>query len=122
MIDISQINAKRVTLSDIKKDLDNEISRINNACQPIEILVFGSFANNTATEASDIDIAIIVPDNTDLRAIKQKFYSKARTSHWPFDILFIKQSDYNIKKVTGGVCFEINENHIKLWSKDESTT
>ncbi|ADH61500.1 DNA polymerase beta domain protein region [Thermoanaerobacter mathranii subsp. mathranii str. A3] len=60
----------------LKYSLEDELKRITNIiiekCNPERIILFGSMANGTAKEWSDIDLVVIM--NTDLKFIDRLLY------------------------------------------------
>lgn len=47
---------------DISKKLDHYVKCISNAMKVDQIILFGSYAKNSAHEYSDIDVAVISPE------------------------------------------------------------
>ena len=49
--------------------------------QKPEIYVFGSVARNTATNNSDLDILIVIPENEDYKKVQSHFYQLKTKNH-----------------------------------------
>ncbi len=54
--------------------LNDVVSRIVDAVHPLRIILFGSAARGEMTTDSDVDIAIVVPEDTDRRRIATTVY------------------------------------------------
>lgn len=81
---------------------------------PVNVIyVFGSFARNKMTEASDIDLAVIVPDEVDPREFREKL--PRPVSSWPLDLLIVRQSRFDQRKTFGGVLFDVYAEGLELF-------
>ena len=56
------------------------------------------------TDASDIDICVLIPDASKPKVFLDQAYAKGRLCDWPLDLLVFRVSDFEIKKEIGGVC------------------
>ncbi len=67
---------------------------------PVQIYLFGSYANDTYTANSDLDFYIIVPDDVaDLAAETTKAYQAIRkVKNKPVDILLGTKSHFELRK------------------------
>jgi len=48
----------------VKSQIDEIVSKITDYIHPERIILFGSFAQGTANEDSDLDLLVIVPDSS----------------------------------------------------------
>jgi predicted nucleotidyltransferase len=93
---------------------------------PVErILVFGSFAVNDMTDASDLDLAVILPNDVDPNQFREKL--ERPLSDWPLDLLIVTSQRFSERKLLGGVLFDVNVDGIELYpswklSSDSSKT
>ena len=73
-----------------------------------KVILFGSMAEDKMTDASDIDLAIIVGDDTDTRAFKEHLRALKRANlTWPCDLVVITETWFEQRKDFGGLCMEI---------------
>ena len=85
--------------------MTDEIKRITdtliNTLNPLEIRLFGSFANNTFSDQSDFDFYIIVDDKAgDIVELVAKAYASLRGIRTrPVDIIINYQKNYNKRKL-----------------------
>ena len=85
------------------------ISLIKQIAKTDEVYLFGSYANNTANDNSDIDIAIVKDDiSNELEesfAIRKIMLEK---EYLPMDIVFLDRKKFNArKKYFGNLYYEI---------------
>lgn len=89
---IQEIHANMVN-EEIRKITEKLIDTLN----PLEIRLFGSYANNTFNEDSDFDIYIIVPDEAgDIIDLSTKAYASLRgvQQSRPVDIVINHKSNF----------------------------
>lgn len=67
------------------------------------------------TAASDIDLAVIIPDHWRTKDFLDKLYLKGPIADWPIDLVVLRLSHYNEKKEIGGVSFDIHHEGIDLF-------
>ena len=93
------------------------ISRAVLISPNITVYVFGSFAKNQFTAASDLDISIIIPDTASEKEFLIKLKENGPLSNWPLDLVIVNRSRFEERKDYGGICFEINHSGIELYPK-----
>jgi len=81
-----------------------------------DIYLFGSYANGTANEQSDVDIAIIKDDVSkeyqESTEIRKAILSQG---YFPLDLVFINKQNYEQRKKSFGTLqYEISENGVKF--------
>lgn len=91
------------------------LNRLTEVEPNIQVKVFGSFVSNRMTAASDIDIAVIIPDTWRTKDFLDRLYSKGPLANWPIDLVVLRLSQYNKKKEIGGVSFDIYHEGIDLF-------
>ncbi len=90
------------------------------SCEPsATIFIFGSFASGRFTAESDLDIAVIVPDEVNTKKFYDQLFEKRQITDWPLDIVFLKKSQFEHRSQIGGVCFDIRETGKMLHPKWE---
>ncbi len=77
------------------------------------IFVFGSFARGEMSQASDLDIAIILRDGVQRREYRRSLPSPLAS--WPLDLIIVNQSRFDATKAVGGICLEIHQDGIELF-------
>ena len=75
--------------SDIQKLVDNIVELVD----PIEIILFGSYARGDPNPDSDIDLLVVMPDGTHRRNTMRHLYSNIDFFIVPFDILVANEGD-----------------------------
>ncbi len=87
-------------------DEANSILKQMLSCVPISrAYLFGSGATDKFNSDSDLDLLLIFEDDADLREMQKLVYSR-RWSALPIDFIIKNESDFEIRKTVGGVCFE----------------
>lgn len=73
---------------------------IVKAISPLEVYLFGSFAQGNSNENSDYDFCVIVHDEeADIMALTQKAYKSMRgLKNRPVDIVIVKKSRFEERK------------------------
>jgi len=106
----------------MEKQIQNELNLLKKIILetvPVEqIFLFGSYAEGSPNVDSDLDILVIMPDNTDIREIDaMKLIHKAigEVKSMPVDIIVSKKSKFNQRKATPTIERQINEEGVKLY-------
>jgi predicted nucleotidyltransferase len=100
------------------KSLKVFLSLISEQPEVDQVILFGSLVRNEMTEASDVDVAVIIDDDADLRTLKERLRSLKRSSlSWPCDLIVMAASTYEARKNFGGICMEIAKTGQKLYQK-----
>lgn len=100
---LKRILAKKLDQALVTSLVQGELAEILAICQPIEVFLFGSAARDEMTDASDLDFLVVLPDQTDLKAIKKRYYCRKKQHDYPVDIIFMMESDFKQKAKIGGV-------------------
>lgn len=110
-------SVKSTEILDKIKGFIDHISQIN---QVTAIIIFGSLALDKMTEESDIDIAVLVEDESDQKELRQKIATLKRSyCSWPMDLVVLKKSWFEKRSTYGGLCMEINATGKWLYLKKE---
>ncbi len=96
----------RLSAEDTERILSDKLRWILEASSPMAVIVFGSAARGEMTEASDLDLAIIYPDEDSLRKGRASVLGRKPPDSWPVDLLFATRKGYFEKAEKGGV-FEL---------------
>jgi len=100
---LKELLAKLIPQSQVDELVRTELKSILEVCKPVCIFLFGSAARGTMTTASDLDFLVVLPDNTDLKDVKQKFYCRRPALDCSVDIIFMHKSSFDTKSRLGGV-------------------
>jgi predicted nucleotidyltransferase len=57
--------------------------------------VFGSVAEQTSTEDSDLDILFVLPNTADIKEVRRKFFTIKTKLHFETDLVFQKEEQFN---------------------------
>ena len=86
---------------------------------PVEqIFLFGSYANGTPNADSDLDLFVVMPDNTDIREIDamiliHKAIRDKKTM--PVDVIVSKKDKFNQRKSTPTIERQITQEGMVLY-------
>lgn len=79
-----------------------------------QCFAFGSAVSNNFHADSDLDLLLVFNDEHDLKNIQKKIYSK-RWSTLPIDFILKNKTEFDQRKIIGGVCFEAYHNGKELF-------
>jgi predicted nucleotidyltransferase len=90
----------------VAKDWASDIAAlIRAASSPQRIILFGSGADGHFREGSDLDLLLVYPDVTALRAARTNVRQSGRLStRCPVDLVFVTSERFEKYKDLGGVC------------------
>lgn len=83
-----------------------------------QIFLFGSFANGTPHPDSDLDIFVVIPDNTDIREIDaMKIINRAIRDKktMPVDVVVSKTNKFNQRKASPSIERQIAEEGLVIY-------
>ena len=69
------------------------------------VILFGSAARGTMTEASDLDIVLVFDLREQAIDALKRLYSARQRSHWPIDILSVDRAHFEKMSRLGGILF-----------------
>ena len=69
------------------KSIDSLVQQIVEAVHPLKIILFGSYARDTANPQSDIDVLVVMPEGVHCRRTAQLLYRQIRGLGISFDVL-----------------------------------
>ena len=104
---------------EISEQLHQFVDAVKSLPDVSAVILFGSAARGQLTDASDIDLAVLISDVCDQKAIKSKLneHRKAHIS-WPVDLVIMKRSWFEQQKSFGGLCMDIDADAKWLYSKE----
>lgn len=80
-------------------------SIIENAINPLCVILFGSATTQAFTAFSDIDLLIVLKNTDEIRDAKYALAAQKILPKWPCDYLFVTQDRFNQMKDVGGPIF-----------------
>ncbi len=102
----------KLELKTALKILTADIVSKNSECK---ILVFGSIAKGLATNSSDIDLAVILPDHVDKKTVRLDFFENRTKIKIPLDIIFRNHSEHIRNLNDNPIDQEISQNGIEIY-------
>ena len=100
---------------DSRELIEGKLTWILEACSPEEVWLFGSAARGDLTVASDIDMALVFNDQTEIGAARRALAAKGRPDSWPQDILYYTRDDFRRRSRIGGAAQIIAEEGRRLY-------
>lgn len=73
--------------------LEEVVSRIRGAVQPVRVVLFGSAARGDAGPDSDLDILVVVPNGTHRRRAARDIFLALRGIGRPKDVIVVTEDD-----------------------------
>jgi predicted nucleotidyltransferase len=116
---LKRLLAKPISRTDVEPIISEELAALLTACKPANVFLFGSAARDEMTDASDLDLLVVVADGANLKDIKKKYYCRRKTHMWPVDVLFMEQSEFQMKSQIGGAAMLCLQEGILLFKEKE---
>ena len=63
------------------------IQGIIQEVQPLRIILFGSAVINGVDQAGDLDVLVVMPNDTDCRSVAKQLYKSLKNIGKPFDLV-----------------------------------
>jgi len=99
------------------EQIDALVQRIRDAVQPLRIILFGSAARGEMHTASDIDVAVVVPEGTDRHQVYETLYPSMVGLGFAVDIIVTTPEQLAIHQSTIGMVYrEIMREGIELYA------
>ncbi|MGZ3779558.1 MAG: nucleotidyltransferase domain-containing protein, partial [Pseudobdellovibrionaceae bacterium] len=98
-----KLTSKKLNPEEIKAIIDIKLKWIlANSC-PEKIILFGSAAANEMTDASDVDLILIYPTNSELKKISLELArTRPSADKWPHDLIIETVETFANKVKKGG--------------------
>jgi predicted nucleotidyltransferase len=100
---LKRILAKALPHHFVEALVQSELTALLRLCDPRKVYLFGSAARGTMTDASDIDLLVVLKDGTDIKRVKRSYYCRKKEHLVPVDIIFIVESDFISRSKIGGI-------------------
>ena len=81
------------------------VVQIVDLAHPLRVILFGSAARDGWKEGSDLDLLIVVPENTARRRLAQELYCRLNGGGIPFDIIVATPSVLNKHRNNPGLIY-----------------
>lgn len=98
---------EHIPFKEMEPLLNRVVKHISDSSNVSKIILFGSLARDEFTDGSDIDLALIFPDDESLRAAKKILLGTKSVVDWALDYLFYSKDQFDRRKVIGGAAFII---------------
>lgn len=95
------------------KQLHTVAETIARRCSAERVLLFGSRAQGTAQEDSDVDLAVVLPEGSDMRSSMQAIQRALWPRPFPVDVLPISSEAWRLRR--GYLVREIADHGVTLY-------
>jgi predicted nucleotidyltransferase len=106
---------QKKSISDISEEINTIIRDVTGICPSARVLIFGSYAAKTSNSGSDLDMAIILPDDFNKKSFKKDFYKKRTRIQIPVDFIFRNETEFRESKIENPIDNEIHQKGIELY-------
>ena len=103
-----------IAKDEAERIVQDKLRWILGSSDPMAVIVFGSAARDEMTERSDIDLALIYPDEASLKAGRRAIHGQNPAGSWPADLLFYAPFD---KTASAAVALSLACNILLLLAK-----
>ena len=110
---LMKLTQKNTTNIDPVMESKIVLQKIKSELNVLQCYIFGSSVSQNFHSDSDLDLLLIFSDSADLKSVQKIIYSK-RWSALPIDFILKNKSDFDARKLIGGVCFEAFHNGIEI--------
>jgi predicted nucleotidyltransferase len=115
---MSLARLREVSNDVIMPSLNPFVGQITAIAEVEQVILFGSLSKGEMTEASDIDLAILLEEKANVRELKERLRQlKKLHLSWPCDLVVVKLSWFESRRLFGGICMEIANNGRILYKK-----
>lgn len=87
------------------KTVQQLVAQIVDLAHPLRVILFGSAARGDWKEGSDLDLLIVVPENTPRRRLARELYCRLNGGGIPFDIIVATPSLLNRHRNNPGLIY-----------------
>ena len=89
-------------MTDSRAVIQNMADRLVELFQPSRIILFGSFARGEATDDSDVDLLVVVPEVEDRRMLRVRLRRALAGLVLPKDFVLLTDCEIEARKVVPG--------------------
>ena len=92
-------------MKDRNREINDLVSKIVDAVQPVQVILFGSAARGETAAHSDYDFLVVMPDGVHKRQTAQYLYKRLAATGFSVDILVTGKSDLEKHKSNIGLIY-----------------
>lgn len=111
--------SKKLTGDQVQEILDKKLKWILKSCRPVKVILFGSAASGEMTDASDVDLILLFPNDANLKEIRHDLAKARPLDDWPHDLILETISGFQFQINKGGGACWIAENEGKILYSQE---
>ncbi|MCD6118403.1 nucleotidyltransferase domain-containing protein [bacterium] len=89
----------------IAEQIDSLVNQIAEAVHPVRIVLFGSLARGDMQPGSDIDLLVVMPEDSHRRKTARLLYRTIQGITVPYDIVVAKESDLDRHRDNPGLIY-----------------
>lgn len=110
---------KKLSVEQIDTIVNAKMSWILNSCSPLKIIIFGSAATYEMTDASDVDIIVILGFGEDRNLVSQALNRTRLMDDWPHDLFLYSNDAFEAScRKGGGICWVARQEGKIIYSKE----
>jgi predicted nucleotidyltransferase len=94
---------KKLPLEVVRLEVDRIATIIGNVVRPYAIYVFGSAAEDSMSDQSDIDLLIILTSPLEINPARKAIAKIRPFSEFPLDLVWMTRDDFVRKSAIGGL-------------------
>lgn len=114
---LTGLTAKKLEESQVKSLVQNVLDDFSSVPGLRSIILFGSAAEGTMTEASDIDVLLIFHSEKEVNEGRKLIPFLRKKAMWPMDLLCTDYETYSKKSRIGGVYFVARTEGKLIWGE-----
>ena len=114
---IARFVAKKISKAETDKLVEIVVQELSVLEGLMGMVLFGSAANYTMDEASDIDVVMIFESIARAKEASKIVHTLRRQATWPMDILCIDVNTFNKKSRVGGVYYIVRREGRTVFGK-----
>jgi predicted nucleotidyltransferase len=99
-----RVTRKRLEKTIVEAEVGRVSGVIHERIAPKQLYLFGSAAEGVATDQSDLDFLIVMPDLASIRPAQKRLYPLMPLSSMQVDLVWVTEEIFERKKELGGVC------------------
>jgi predicted nucleotidyltransferase len=99
---VFKIGAKPLPPQAVQQIIDQTLVWVLVDPKPLRIVLFGSAAQGTMTDASDIDVLLIFDTEESLKSARRAIWESRPAEAWPVDLLFYTAETFRAAVGKGG--------------------
>ena len=106
---LAKLVARPLSVTEIDELWQKSVSALSKLEGLKKIILFGSGARRSMTEASDLDLVLIFDEGVCVREIYRQLVPMRRKIGWPCDFICVDEKQFAERSQIGGVLFIARE-------------